>query len=78
LSARPNYILPDRIHIHGEWQGVLLVRRWRKRCAELARGPEGVPLDELRRLHKEHRLRFIDRPDHVLVIITEPSAPGRF
>jgi len=78
VSARPAYILPDRIHIHGQYQGVLLVRRWRQRCAELARGPEGVALDELRRLHKEHRLRFIDRPDHVQVMITDPSAAGRF
>ena len=78
MRARPAYILPDRIHLHGVWRGVLLVRRWRQRCAELARGPEGVGLDELRKLHAQHRLRFIQRSDHVQVVVTEASAPGRF
>ena len=78
MSARPAYILPDRIHLHGVWRGVLLVRRWRQRCAELACGPEGVGLDELRELHAQHQLRFIDCGDYVQVLVTEPSAPGRW
>ena len=78
MSARPAYILPNRIHLHGVWKGALLVRRWRQRCPELAHGPEAVDLAELRKLHAQHRLRFIESTDGVQVLVTEPSAPGRF
>ena len=78
MSARPAYILPDRVHLHGVWRGAPLVSRWRQHCAELARGPDGVGLDQLPKLHALHRLRFIQRSDHVQVLVTEPSAPGRW
>lgn len=91
MSARPAYIRPDRIHLHGVWEpvwpcldgrkvGVLLVRRWRRRHREPAVAPEGVTFAELRALHAQHaqhRLRFVDRADHVRILITDPSAPGR-
>src|SRR5215213_8157908 len=51
MTARPAY-MPNRIHLHGVWRGMLLVRRWRQRCAELARGPEGVGLGELSQLNR--------------------------
>jgi hypothetical protein len=90
LNLRPAYIPPDRIHHHGVWEPdwpqlhgarkrpVLLVRRWRRRCPEPPRAPEGVGLSELRVLHAQHQLRFIARADRVQILVTEPSAPARF
>ena len=78
VGEPPDYIPASRMHLHGIYVTALLVRRWDNPYGELARGPEGVGLTELRQLHAERRLRFIQRIDHVEALITEPDAPGWF
>jgi hypothetical protein len=73
------YIPAETVRIHGEYCGLLLIKRRRARIAELGgRIPEGLTLDDMRRLHAERRLRFVQTALSTEVLVTEPSARGRF
>ena len=72
-----NYIPAEDVRIFGEYRGVLLIKRRGDRIAESGvRIPDGMSLDDMRRLHAEHRLRFMHHDLSTEPVIGEPAAPG--
>ena len=73
------YIPADGVRIVGQYCGVLIIKRRRARIGESGgRIPDSMTLEDRRRLHAKHRLRWVQHPLHTELLITEPSASGRF